>query len=223
MASCCTDLNSKFYSAGFQVLKHSCYKAVPISTPPPYLPYNRNYSTYRRLSIPLDRICCYRTWSIWQLISGTMAVTVPSSWIHVSWFYVSLNPHLLTRLHTTPCPCKCKTFLIPNFPLSHNNLAYLETPGTKIVSPSATMLGLYLHSPFSCVLPTTAALPPTLIDALTVESQQTQKAEVPFQRLQSCLPLNLSFRDRTRSFYPFTFYLFPTTTIQFWAPFWLPY
>ena len=110
------------------------------------------------------------------------------------------HPHLLTRLHTTPCPCKCKTFLIPNFPLSQSDLAFLDaTPfGTKIVSPSAIMLGLYLHSPFSCVLPTPAALPPTLIDTLTVESQQTQKACLSMEkRLQSCLPLNLSFRDRT--------------------------
>ena len=192
----------KFYSAGFQVLKHSCYKAVPISTPPPYLPY------ITETTPPTDGYP-----SLWtafaaieaaqyvQLISGTMSVTVPASWIHVSSVLcIPSHPHLLTRLHTTPCSCKCKTFLIPNFPLSHNDLAYLDaTPfGTKIVSPSATMLGLYLHSPFSCVLPTPAALPPTLIDALTVESQQTQKACLSMERrLQSCLPLNLSFRDRT--------------------------
>ena len=148
----------KFYSAGFQVLKHSCYKAVPISTPPPYLPY------ITETTPPTDGYP-----SLWtafaaieadqyvQLISGTMSVTVPASWIHVSLGFMypfsPSPPHAAS--HYPMFFANVKTFLIPNFPLSHNDLAYLDaTPfGTKIVSPSATMLGLYLHSPFSCVLP----------------------------------------------------------------------
>ena len=117
----------KFYSAGFQVLKHSCYKAVPISTPPPCLPYITETTPptdgYPSLWTAFAAIAADQ---YVQLISGTMSVTVPASWIHVSSVLcIPSHPHLLTRLHTTPCACKCKTFLIPNFPLSHNDLAYL--------------------------------------------------------------------------------------------------
>ena len=192
----------KFYSTGFQVLKHTCYKAVPISTPPPHFPY------VEECPPPSDGFPSL--WSAFaaievgqfvQLISGSLSITVPSSWIHLSSaLCIPSHPHLLTRLHTSPCPCKCKTFLIPNFQLSHNDLAYLDsTPfGAKIVSPSATMLGLFLHSPFTCVLPTTADFPSTRIDPFTIETQQTKKACLSMERrLRACLPLHLSFRDRT--------------------------
>ena len=176
----------------------SCSHFHPAPLPSLYHPH---YSTYRWLPILWTAFAAIEADQYVQLVLGTMSVIVPSSWIHVSSVLcIPSYPYLLTRLHNTQCSCKCKTFLIPNSPLSHNDLACLDaTPfGTQIVSPSATMLGLYLHSPFSCVLPTPAALPPTLIDALTVESQQTQKACLSMERrLQSCLPLNLSFRDRT--------------------------
>ena len=144
----------KFFSAGFQVLKHTCYKAVPISTPPPYVPY------ITETTPPTDGYP-----SLWtafaaieaaqyvQLISGSLSVIVPASWIHVSSVLsIPSHPHLLTRLHTTPCPCKCKAFLIPNFPLSHSDLAFLDaTPfGTKIVSPSAISLPIFMCPPHPC-------------------------------------------------------------------------
>ena len=109
------------------------------------------------------------------------------------------HPHLLTRLHTSSCPCKCKTFLISNFQLSHNDLIYLDsTPfRAKIVLQSATMLGLF-HYPFTSVSPSNSPPPSTRIDPLDIEYQQTKKAYVSMERrLHACLPLHLSFRDRT--------------------------
>ena len=69
------------------------------------------------------------------------------------------HPDVLTFLHTAPCNCKCKTFLIPNHRLSPEELTYVDsTPfGCKIIAPSATMLGLFLHSPLTYVLPSLAA------------------------------------------------------------------
>ena len=100
----------KFFSAGFQVLKHTCYKAVPISTPPPYVPY------ITETTPPTDgypslwtAFAAIQAAQYVQLISGSLSVTVPASWIHVSSVLsIPSHPHLLTRLHTTPCPCKCK-------------------------------------------------------------------------------------------------------------------
>ena len=192
----------KFYSAGFQVLKHSCYNVIPISTPPPQLPHIEECAPPSQGYPSLwTAFAATPECQFVKLISGTLSITLPSSWIHVSSVLsIPSHPHLLTQLHTSSCPCKCKTFLIPNFQLSHNDLIYLDsTPfGAKIVSQSATMLGLFLHSPFTSVSPSNSLPHSTRIDPLDIEYQQTKKACVSMERrLHACLPLHLSFRDRT--------------------------
>ena len=114
-------------------------------------------------------------------------------------------PQVIAFLHTATCACKCKTFLIPNRPLSVDNLIYLDTTpfGAKIVSSSATMLGLFLHSPHQSVLPrvsdTGESLSPlTLFNRRQIESQQTQKALASMtHRTRAGIALGLSFRERT--------------------------
>ena len=54
------------------------------------------------------------------------------------------------------------------------------------------------HSPFTSVSPSNSLPHSTRIDPLDIEYQQTKKACVSMERrLHACLPLHLSFRDRT--------------------------
>lgn len=168
----------KFASAGFQVLSHSCYTAIPVDTPPPHFPFIEACPPHPHGYPSLWTACAaLAPCRFVKLISGTLSITIPSSWIHIS-SVLSLpsHPYLLSQLHTTPCNCKCKTFLIPNFPLSHNDLLYLgSTPfGAKIVATSATMLGLFLHSPFTNIQPTS----PSSLTGRT-QSSSLQSAEWP--------------------------------------------
>ena len=89
----------------------------------------------------------------------------------------------VTFLHTAPCSCKCKTFLLPNITLSHDDLTALDsTPfGAKIVALHATMLGLFLHSPNKQATPLyddqAILLPPRPQYSIQdVETAQTRKA-----------------------------------------------
>ena len=147
----------QFHSAGFQVLTHSCYLAKPIFVCPP------NIATLEDHPPVLDGFP-----SLWQayaalppcpyvqLICGSKSLTVPSSYVRITdVLSLPAHPHLLTRLHLCPCHCKCKTFLLPNFPLTSNDILFLDTTpfGCKIAAPCATMLGLFLHSPFTSILP----------------------------------------------------------------------
>ena len=114
-------------------------------------------------------------------------------------------PYLLSYLHTAECQCTCKTFLLPNFSLSTEDLDYLDsTPfGAKIVSPSATMLGLFLHSPLQSVAPRfsqsgtlLSALPPFSIQH--IEQSQLSKASAKMiHRVKAGSHLGLSFREHT--------------------------
>ena len=77
----------------------------------------------------------------------------------------------------------------------------------KIISSAATMLGLYLHSPLAFISPNCnpgiASPPPPVLFAQT-ESEQAKKAIRNMEkRVRDCLPLQLSFKDRTMylSFY----------------------
>ena len=131
--------------------------------------------------------------------------------------------------HTAPCQCKCKTFLLPNFSLSPSHLSLLDsTPwGCKIISSSATMLGLFLHSPHSQPTPlydeqmSPLPLSPPFTRS-TIEAAQLRKPIATMQkRTRACSALGLSFRDRTifLSFYvlslPVLSSLYSTAFISF--------
>ena len=136
-------------------------------------------------------------------LRGSKSLTVPSSYIRITdVLSLPAHPHLLTRLHLCPCHCKCKTFLLPNFPLTSQDLLFLDTTpfGCKIAAASATMLGLFLHSPFTSILPdaSPAPRPPSLFNSLELEQQQLNKAFATMEkRIRTASPLQLSFRDRT--------------------------
>ena len=95
-----------------------------------------------------------------------------------------------------------QNFLLPNFPLTSQDLLFLDTTpfGCKIAAASATMLGLFLHSPFTSILPdpSPAPRPPSLFNSLELEQQQLNKAFATMEkRIRTASPLQLSFRDRT--------------------------
>ena len=150
-------LIESFSSAGFVVLKHSCYSVDFLDTAPVGTPFvsecppvtNGSPSLLPLLPFPLPpaylRLCC-----------GSRALTIHSSLLAIGQgLSCPTHPHLLSYLHTSPCSCKCKTFLLPNFLLSHEDLVQLDrTPfGAKIVTSHATMLGFFLHSPMVQVAP----------------------------------------------------------------------
>ena len=207
------NLINTFHEAGFQVLTHACYLVEPIfhTTATPYIetssPVTQGYPSLRAafqhsISAPFVR-----------LRSGSLSITVPTGWISCQdVFNIPSYPHLTSMLHTTQCKCKCKTYLIPNYQLSDQDLLYLDsTPfGAKIISPSATMLGLYLHSPLSSIFrhihpspspPSPPPPPPTsppILPFSEIEANQSQKAlRIMERRIRACIPLQLSFKDRT--------------------------
>ena len=191
----------RFHSAGIQVLTHSCYLAKPLFSCPP------NIATLEDHPPVLDGFP-----SLWQAyavlppcpyICGSKSLTVPSSYVRISdVLSLPAHPHLLTRLHLSPCNCKCKTFLLPNFPLTSHDILFLDTTpfGCKIAAASATMLGLFLHSPFTSILPEPSPdpRPPPRFNSLDLEQQQLNKAFATMERrIRAASPLQLSFRDRT--------------------------
>ena len=186
-------LIQKFSDAGFQVLSHSWYLIKPLpsvtstlplieSCPPVIAGFSSLFAAYQGIPPP----------PFVQLQSGTCAITIPSSWISSSTvFAIPSHPNLLPLLHSSPCVCKCKTYLIPNFKLTAQDLLYLDsTPlGAKIVSPAATMLGLYLHSPFSTLLPSSSdsSVPVNspLLPLAQIEAHQSHKAFLAMERRAS--------------------------------------
>ena len=123
----------------------------------------------------------------------------PPIHIYLSRLSLPAHPHLLTRLHLCPCHCKCKTFLLPNFPLTSNDILFLDTLHSAVKLPLlATMLGLFLHSPFTSILPEPSLdlRPPPRVNTLDIEQQQLNKAFATMKR-RIRTPLQLSFRDRT--------------------------
>ena len=156
----------KFHSAGFQVLTHSCYLAQPLAHCPPTIacledcpPVLHGFPSLWKAYAAIPP-CSYV-----KLCCGSKSITIPSSWIRINdVLSIPAYPRLLTLLHTSPCHCKCKTFLLPNFPLSPQDLLFLDsTPfGCKIAAASATMLGLFLHYRLGprCPFPFTASSHP---------------------------------------------------------------
>ena len=200
-------LINHFSSAGLVVLAHSCYSIESLSSSPNALPHYELLphvtSGFPSLlaAIPPDGIS-----GLIRLRNGNRAVTLPASWLRVQALLTCpSHPEALTFLHTAPCKCKCKTFLLPNHVLSPQDLTFLDsTPfGCKIVAPNATMLGLFLHSPFTHVLPSpdTPYHSPTPVhrfDRTLVEAQQIAKALGRMEkRVTMGLRLGLSFRERT--------------------------
>ena len=197
-------LINRFSTAGLVVLTHSCYKIELLSSTPFTLPH---YEILPHVTSGLPSL--FQAYSslpltgIIRLRSGNRAVTLHSSSLR---FGNTLTcPDVLTFLHTAPCNCKCKTFLIPNHRLSPEELTYVDsTPfGCKIIAPSATMLGLFLHSPLTYVLPSLAApyhQSPQVhhFDVAAIETQQTSNALARMtKRVQIGTRLALSFRERT--------------------------
>ena len=142
-------------------------------------------------------------------------------------------PHILPFLHTAPCKCKCKTFLLPNFSLSSSHLSLLDsTPwGCKIISSSAAMLGLFLHSPQSQPTPlydeqmTPLPLSPPFTRS-AIEAAQLRKPIATMQkRTRACSALGLSFRDRTifLSFYVLSLPVYHHSTLLPSSPFYRVY
>ena len=114
-------------------------------------------------------------------------------------------PQILSYLHTAECKCKCKTFLLPNYHLFTDDLDYLNsTPfQAKIVSPSATMLGLFLHSPLQSVVSRFSQSgellsPLSSFSYKLIEQSQLQKTIAKLtHRIKAGGHLGLSFRERT--------------------------
>ena len=229
------NLFQKFADAGFVVLSHHCYK-VELLPPPAYETpsfftcdhITDGYPSFAA-SLPNPPISSYL-----RLSSGSRCVVLHSSLLSFSPFlHCPTFPHILPFLHTAPCQCKCKTFLIPNFPLTSPDLCYLDsTPwGSKIISPSATMLGLFLHSPYTQV--TTLydeqmnPLPPTSpFTRKDIEAAQLRKPITVMQkRTRACSALGLSFRDRTLflSFYVLSLPVYHHSTLLPSSPFYRIY
>ena len=62
-----------------------------------------------------------------RLRSGNRVVDLPKSLLC---FGEMISCQVMAFLHSATCACKCKTFLIPNRPLSVDNLIYLDLWGT---------------------------------------------------------------------------------------------
>ena len=215
-------LITSFASAGFLVLTHSCYKTEILSSFPNYTPLISPCPSvldgFPSLPSPLPD-----TWL--KLMCGSRSVTIHSSLLSVSPAGVTCptHPHLLSLLHTAPCSCKCKTFLLPNFTLSPEDLVLLDSSpfGAKIVASHATMLGLFLHSPTKQVTPLYddqgILLPPRPLYSLPeIEASQVRKALATMEhRAQAVSSLALSFRERTLflSFYVLSIPLYVHSTL----------
>ena len=201
------NLINRFSTAGLLVLTHSCYTLELLSSTPFTLPH---YEILPHVTSGLPSLFqAYSSLPLTGLIrlrSGNRAVTLHSSSLRFgNTLTCPSHPDVLTFLHTAPCNCKCKTFLIPNHRLSPEELTYVDaTPfGCKIIAPSATMLGLFLHSPLTYVLPSLVApyhQSPQVhhFDVAAIETQQTSNALVRMtKRVQIGTRLALCFRERT--------------------------
>ena len=218
-------LIESFASAGFVVLKHSCYSVDFLDTAPLGTPFvaecppvtNGSPSLLPLLPSPLPpsylRLCC-----------GSRALTIHSSLLTIGpGLSCPTHPHLLSYLHSSPCSCKCKTFLLPNFLLSHEDLVQLDrTPfGAKIVTSHATMLGFFLHSPIVQVAPNLNASAETLVSYTKYKlsdiehSQMRKSISTMERRAKAVSALSLSFRERTifLSFYVLSIPLYLHSTL----------
>ena len=189
------------------MLTHSCYEIELLSSTPFTLPHYEILPHVTSGLPSLFKACPSQPLTgIIRLRSGNRAVTLHSSSLQLrNTLTCPLHPDTRTFLHTAPCNCKCKTFLIPNHRLSPEELTYIDsTPfGCKIIAPSATMLGLFLHSPLTHVLPSVESPYHQshqihYFDVSSIEAQQTSKALVRMtKRVQIGMRLALSFRERT--------------------------
>ena len=218
-------LIESFASAGFVVLKHYCYSVDFLDTAPLGTPFvaecppvtNGSPSLLPLLPSPLPpsylRLCC-----------GSRALTIHSSLLTIGpGLSCPTHPHLLSYLHSSPCSCKCKTFLLPNFLLSHEDLVQLDrTPfGAKIVTSHATMLGFFLHSPIVQVAPNLNASAETLVSYTKYKlsdiehSQMRKSISTMERRAKAVTALSLSFRERTifLSFYVLSIPLYLHSTL----------
>ena len=150
---------------------------------------------------PFSTALCYL-----KICCGSRSVTLHSSLLNTDQGLSCPDyPHLLSYLHTAPCSCKCKTFLLPNYVLSHQDLIQLDrTPfGAKIVASHATMLGFFLHSPLTQVAPSYDALARLIpshakYQLADIEQAQMRKSLSTMEhRAQAVSALSLSFRERT--------------------------
>ena len=211
-------LIESFASAGFVVLKHSCYSVdfldtAPFGTPfvaecPPVI--NGSPSLLPLLPSPLPpsylRLCC-----------GSRALTIHSSLLTIGpGLSCPTHLHLLSHLHSSPCSCKCKTFLLPNFLLSHEDLVQLDrTPfGAKIVTSHATMVGFFLHSPIVQVAPNLNSSAETLVSYTKYKLSDIEHSTME-RRAKAVSALSLSFRERTifLSFYVLSIPLYLHSTL----------
>ena len=194
-------------TAGFLVLSHSCYQVESITLPDTGSPI---FSSYEFVSQGhhslLSALQASPSAPMLRLRCGNRAVTLPSSLLVVGdTVECPSYPFLLSYLHTAECKCKCKTFLLPNSPLSPEQLGFLDsTPfGAKIVKSSATMLGLYLHSPHQSVTPRFSLQGDILSPLPRVDRSHIEKAQLHtavsrmVQRVKAGTALGLSFRERT--------------------------
>ena len=225
----------KFSEAGFVVLSHHCYTVECIPEPsyqtPCFLscePVTNGFPSLRAALPPLLRP------SYLRICSGSRCIILHSSLLSFSPYITCREyPHILPFLHTASCKCKCKTFLLPNFSLSSSHLSLLDsTPwGCKIISPSATMLGLFLHSPHSQPTPLydeqMSLLPPSSpFTRSAIEAAQLHKPIATMQkRTRACSALGLSFRDRTifLSFYVLSLPVYHHSTLLPSSPFYRIY
>ena len=200
-------LIESFSSAGFVVLKHACYSVVFLDTSPQGTPFLAECSPITTGAASLLSILPSPLPSAYlKLCCGSRSVTLHSSLLNTEQGLSCPNyPQLLSYLHTAPCSCKCKTFLIPNYVLSHRDLIQLDrTPfGAKIVASHATMLGFFLHSPLTQVAPA-YDMQARLISSHTtfqladIEQAQTRKSLSTMEhRAKAVSSLSLSFRERT--------------------------
>ena len=228
-------LFQKFSEAGFVVLSHQCYTVECIPEPPyqtpcflPCEPVTNGFPSLRAALPPILRP------SYLRICSGSRCIILHSSLLSFSPYITCQEyPHILPFLHTAACKCKCKTFLLPNFALSSSHLSLLDsTPwGCKIISPSATMLGLFLHSPLSQPTPLydeqMSLLPPSPpCTRRTIEVAQLRKPIATMQkRTRACSALGLSFRDRTifLSFYVLSLPVYHHSTLLPSSPFYRIY
>ena len=218
-------LIESFSSAGFVVLKHTCYSMEILDASPHGTPFLAECtpittgasSLFSILPSPLPtayiKLCC-----------GSRSITLHSSLLNTEQGISCPDyPYLLSYLHTAPCSCKCKTFLIPNYVLSHHDLTLLDrTPfGAKIVSSQATMLGFFLHSPLKQVTPIydKHAHPiPSYgkFHVTDIEQAQMRKSLSTMEhRAKTVSSLSLSFRERTifLSFYVLSIPLYLHSTL----------
>ena len=187
------NLINNFYEAGFQVLAHACYPVEPLSQAQAPLPRIEACSPvtqgYPSLLLAFQHL---PPSPFVRLRSGSLSITVPTNWICCQdTFSIPPYPHPTSLLHCTPCNCKCKTYLLPNFQLSAQDLLCLDsTPfGAKIISPAATMLGLYTST--LLFLPYLPVVTPPLPHLLPLHFPLLKLK--PTNRRRLCAPWNAGY------------------------------